>query len=123
LLNPHQLPAHGHLCRCAPTSTRLLSRDETSPFPAASCRLQQKTVTRSGRGGRCIKRWPKFTWANLDGLSGILHTGKSCSCGRLTSAASFEVSGIALSVGHASCLATLAALYRTVMFGKTVDPV
>ena len=129
LLNPYQLPAHGHLCRFAPTSTRLLSRDETfwfaitAPFAAASCGLQQKTVTRSGRGGRCIKRWAKFTWANLDGLSGILHTGKSCSCERLTSAASFEVSGTALSVGHASCVAMLAALCRTVMFGKTVDPV
>jgi hypothetical protein len=32
LLNPHQLPAHGRLCRCAPTSTRLLSRDETFWF-------------------------------------------------------------------------------------------
>jgi hypothetical protein len=130
LLNPYQLPAHGHLCRCAPTSTRLLSRDETFWFAIKRLLSQRrpadcskKNVTRSGRGGRCIKRWAKFTWANLDGLSGILHTGKSCSCERLTSAASFEVSGIALSVGHASCLAMLAALYRTVMFGKTVDPV
>jgi len=32
LLNPHQLPAHGHLCGCPPTSTRLLSRDETFWF-------------------------------------------------------------------------------------------
>jgi hypothetical protein len=32
LLNPYQLPAHGRRCRCAPTSTRLLSRDETCQF-------------------------------------------------------------------------------------------
>ena len=32
LLNPYQLPAHGRLCRCAPTSTRLLSGDETFWF-------------------------------------------------------------------------------------------
>jgi len=32
LLNPYQLPAHGRLCRCAPTSIRLLSRDETFWF-------------------------------------------------------------------------------------------
>jgi len=42
LLNPYQRPAHGRLCRCALTSTRLLSRDETfwfaiitAPFAAA----------------------------------------------------------------------------------------
>ena len=28
-LNPYQPPAHGCLCRCAPTSTRLLSGNET----------------------------------------------------------------------------------------------
>jgi hypothetical protein len=32
LLNPHQLPAHGRLRRCAPTSNRLLSRDEAFWF-------------------------------------------------------------------------------------------
>jgi hypothetical protein len=32
LLNPHEIPAHGRLCRSAPTSTRLLSRDETFWF-------------------------------------------------------------------------------------------
>jgi hypothetical protein len=32
LLNPYHLPAHGRLCRCAPTSARLLSRDETFWF-------------------------------------------------------------------------------------------
>jgi hypothetical protein len=31
-INPYQLPAHGRLCRGAPTSTRLLSRDETLRF-------------------------------------------------------------------------------------------
>src|ERR1019366_9797962 len=31
-INPYQLPAHGRLCRGAPTSTRLLSRDETFWF-------------------------------------------------------------------------------------------
>jgi hypothetical protein len=32
LLNPYQLPAHGRHCRCASTSSRLLSRDETCEF-------------------------------------------------------------------------------------------
>ena len=32
LLDPFQLPPHGHLGRSAPTSTRLLSRDETCRF-------------------------------------------------------------------------------------------
>ena len=32
LLNPYQLPAHGRLRRCAPTSTRLLSKDEAFWF-------------------------------------------------------------------------------------------
>jgi hypothetical protein len=32
LLNPYQVPAHCRLCRGAPTSTRLLSRDETFWF-------------------------------------------------------------------------------------------
>ena len=32
LLNPYQFPAHGCLRRCAPTSTRLLSRDGTCWF-------------------------------------------------------------------------------------------
>jgi hypothetical protein len=32
LINPYQLPAHGRLCRGAPMSTRLLSRDETFWF-------------------------------------------------------------------------------------------
>jgi len=32
LLKPYELPAHGCLCRCAQTSTRLLSRDETFWF-------------------------------------------------------------------------------------------
>jgi hypothetical protein len=32
LLNPYQLPAHGRRCRCAPTVTRLLSRDLTCQF-------------------------------------------------------------------------------------------
>jgi hypothetical protein len=32
LLNPYQLPPHGHRCRCAPMSTRLLSSDETCNF-------------------------------------------------------------------------------------------
>ena len=31
-LNPYQVPAHCRLCRGAPTSTRLLSRDETFRF-------------------------------------------------------------------------------------------
>ena len=34
LINPYQLPAHGRLCRGAPTSTRLLSRDEAFWFAA-----------------------------------------------------------------------------------------
>jgi hypothetical protein len=32
LINPYQPPAHGRLCRGAPTSTRLLARDETFWF-------------------------------------------------------------------------------------------
>jgi len=32
LLNPYQPPAHGCLCRCASTSTRLLSRYQTCRF-------------------------------------------------------------------------------------------
>jgi hypothetical protein len=32
LLNPYQAAAHGRLCRCAPTSTRLLSRAKRSGF-------------------------------------------------------------------------------------------
>ena len=32
LLNPYELPAHGRLCRCALTSTCLLSRDEAFWF-------------------------------------------------------------------------------------------
>src|SRR5450755_4351594 len=32
LVNPYQLPAHGHLCPCARPSTRLLSGNETFWF-------------------------------------------------------------------------------------------
>jgi hypothetical protein len=59
LLNPHQLPAHGRLCRCAPTSNRLLSRDEAFWFAIngsfRSGVLPDCNVTQSGRGGRFIK--------------------------------------------------------------------
>jgi hypothetical protein len=48
-LNPYQLPAHGRLCCCSPTSTCLLSTDEAFWFaingPLRSCvppKLQQK---------------------------------------------------------------------------------
>src|ERR1700680_3273860 len=37
--------------------------------------LQQKT-TQLGRGGRCLEGRAEFTCANLDGLSGTLHTWK-----------------------------------------------
>src|ERR1035437_6611747 len=63
LLNPYQLPAHGRLCRCTPTSTRLLSGDETfwfaingsfrsgvlpdcsrKPYPVWACRKMHKKM-------------------------------------------------------------------------------
>jgi len=39
--------------------------------------VQQKTVTQSGLGRRCMTRLQEFTRAKLDGLSDILHTWKS----------------------------------------------
>lgn len=103
LLNPYQLPAHGRLCRRAPTNTRLLSRDETLWFAINAsfrsgllpdCRREPSPIW---AWRRCIERWAEFTCANLDGLSDILHTRKSCSRERLISGCSFEVSGIFLS--------------------------
>jgi hypothetical protein len=62
LLKPHQLPAHGRLCRCAPTSTGSLSRDEAFWFAInGSFRsgvlpdCSRKTSPQSGRGERFIK--------------------------------------------------------------------
>jgi hypothetical protein len=55
LLNPYQLPAHGRLCLCAPTNTRLLSREETFWFAInasfrkrRTARLQQRTFPNLG---------------------------------------------------------------------------
>jgi hypothetical protein len=61
LLKPYHLPAHGRLCRCAPTSTRLLPRDETFWFAInGSFRsgvlpdCSRKPSPSSGRDGRCV---------------------------------------------------------------------
>ena len=79
LLNPHQLSAHGCLCRCAPTpsdrmpGTRLPSGDEAFSF-------HSRALPDCNRNLSPIWAWLKvrkgmeFTCANLDGLSGILHT-------------------------------------------------
>src|ERR1019366_8762761 len=69
LLNPYQLPAQGRLCHCAPFAVR-----PHAWYPLAL----------EGRNVICHRA--KFTSANLDGLSGILHTWKiSCSCERPSS--------------------------------------
>ena len=99
LLNPYQLPVHGHLCRCAPAlsdrmpSTCLPSRDETFSFHSGVLPDCNRTPSSSlAGGGRCMERWAKLTRANLDGLSGILHTWKSfVRRERLTLGAWFEV--------------------------------
>jgi hypothetical protein len=80
LLNPYQLPAHGLQSRCAATlsdcmpSIRLASKDEAFSFRSGArphCSRKQSP----GPGGRkCVNGRAKFTCANLDGLSGILHT-------------------------------------------------
>src|ERR1700675_588930 len=44
LLNPYQHPAHGRLCRCAPTSNRPLSRDETFWFAIKRLLSQRRTA-------------------------------------------------------------------------------
>ena len=61
LFNPYQLPAHDRLCRCAPTSTRALSRNKTFWFAInrflRGCVLPDYSgkPSQSGHGGRCIK--------------------------------------------------------------------
>jgi hypothetical protein len=81
LLNPHQLPAHGCQCRCAPMpsdrmpGTRLPSGDEAFSF-------QSRVLPDGSRNLSPIWAWLKireeveFTCANLDGLSDALHTRK-----------------------------------------------
>jgi hypothetical protein len=49
LLNPHQLPAHGRLCRCAAAT--------------ANCRMAAETAGRSGRS--LYEERPNFTRANF----------------------------------------------------------
>ena len=92
LLEPYQLPAHGRLCRCAPTSTRLLSRDETFWF-AINGSLSQRAYCLIAaenrypvRAWRKVRKGTKFTCANLEGLSGTLHMEDYCLCERPISA-------------------------------------
>ena len=107
LLNPYQLPAHGCLCRCAPTSTGLLSRDEAFWF-AINGSFRSGVLPDCSRNRHPVWAWRKMH--NKDGRSlhapiwmvcraSYRHGEDSCSCARPISGPRFEVSGIALSVG------------------------
>jgi hypothetical protein len=81
LLNPHQVPAHGLLCRralslsdCIPWYP--LALRGCSPFAATDCLLAAEDRQPVRGGGKCLKGMVKFTCANWDGLSGTLHTRK-----------------------------------------------
>jgi hypothetical protein len=112
LFNPYQLPTHGPPCRCAPTSAGLPSRDETFYCLIAAENRHPVWAWRK----MSEKGWAKFTCASLDGLSGSLHIhGKVCSRERLISGTSFEVSGIALGVGHVACV-----LKRSVLLSSRI---
>jgi hypothetical protein len=77
LLNPHQLPAHNWLCRCATPSdrmpgNRLPSGDEAFSFHShvqPDCTRNLPPIWAWLKVGKEME----FTCANLDGLSGILH--------------------------------------------------
>jgi hypothetical protein len=71
LLNPHQLPAHGFQCRCAPKfSDRMpwypLAVKGRSPFAAAYCLLAAENRQPVWRGGKCVKGTAKPTRANFE---------------------------------------------------------
>ena len=81
LLNPHQLSTHSCLCRCAQRRlTRMPSTCLQSGGEAFS--FQSRVLPDGSRNLSPIWAWLKireeveFTCANLEGLSGVLHTRK-----------------------------------------------
>jgi hypothetical protein len=111
LLDPYHLPPHGRLGRSDPTSTRLLSRGEMCRFaidgsfdsrvlPDCSRKpspgLGWRTIHRSlGKVNMC-----KFGWS----VGHPTYMERFCSRQRPILRASFAVSGIALRMGHVSCV-------------------
>src|SRR5439155_3469092 len=96
-LGPQRIPdcCQGTKCSGFATNgffpTRVLPDSSRKPSP------------QSGRGGRCIKGWAKVTCANLDGLSGILHSsGRFLGCANEPILELAGNSRIALSVCHVS---------------------
>src|ERR1700730_6436551 len=72
-LNPYQLPVHSRLCRCAPTSTPMLSTNEAFRFamngPFLSCVLPDCSRRPSPSVGvleDAQKGWTESTYANFD---------------------------------------------------------
>src|SRR5260370_19520266 len=79
LLNPHQLSAHGCLCRCAPTpsdrmpGTRLPSGDEAFSFHShvlPDCNRNLSPIW----PGLKVRKGMEFTYAILEGLPASLHS-------------------------------------------------
>jgi len=128
LVKPYQLPAHGRLCRCAPTSACLLSRDETFWFAIndsfrravlPDCTAENRHP--NGRGGKCVKARAKSTCASLDGLSGILHTWKIVVYGTPDFGASFEVVESLKCRSRFVCLEAVSIAQRQGRIQRSVD--
>jgi hypothetical protein len=111
LLDPHHLPPHGHLGRSAPTSTRLLSRGKTCRF-AIDSSFGSRVLPDCSRkpspslGRRTIHRsLAKLNMCKFGSSVGHpTYMERFCSRERPILRASFAVSGIALCVGHVSCV-------------------
>jgi len=111
LLDPYHLPPHGRLGRSAPTSTRLLSRDETCSF-AINGSFDRRVLPDCSR-----KPSPSLGWRTIDRSLGKVNMCKFgwsvgrptymerfCSRERPILRAWFAVSGIAICTGHVSCV-------------------